>query len=68
MELSIFSILKDYQQTPNKIMNNQGENKNRNNTFDSHEFIHYIADMKGSLSIFHIYRAWWCDLSGGVQG
>ena len=48
------SILRDYQQTPNKIMKNQGENKNRNNTFDSHGFIHYIADLIGSLSIFHI--------------
>ena len=36
MELS---ILRDYQQTPHKIMKNQGENKNRYNIFDSHEFI-----------------------------
>ena len=41
MELS---ILRNYQQTPNKIIKNQDENKNRNNTFDSHQFIHYIAD------------------------
>ena len=32
------SILRNYQQTPNKIMKNQDENKIRNNTFDSHEF------------------------------
>ena len=51
MELS---ILKNYQQTPNKIMKNQGENKSRNNAFDSHEFIHYIADLIRPLSIFHI--------------
>ena len=41
MELS---ILRNYQQTPNKIIKNQGENKNRNNTSDSLQFIHYIAD------------------------
>ena len=35
-------------------MKNQGENKNRINTFDSHEFIHYIADLIGSLSILKI--------------
>ena len=48
------SILRDYQETPNKIMKSQDENKNRNNAFDSHEFIHYIADLIGPLSIFHI--------------
>ena len=42
MELS---ILRNYQQTPNKILKNQGENKNRNNTLYSHEFIHSIADL-----------------------
>ena len=51
MELS---ILRDYQQTPNKIMKNQGENRNRNTTFDSHEFIHYIPDIIGPLSILKI--------------
>ena len=25
-------------------MRNHGKNKNRNNTFDSHEFIHFIAE------------------------
>ena len=35
-------------------MQNQGENKNRNNTFYSHEFIRFIADLIGPLSIFHI--------------
>ena len=35
-------------------MKNQGENKNRDNTFDSHEFIRYIADLIGHLSVFHI--------------
>ena len=49
------SILRNYQQTPNKIMKNQGEKKNRNNTFDFHQFIHYIADLIGPLSIFHTH-------------
>ena len=35
-------------------MKNQGENKNRNNTFHFHDFIHFIADLIGPLSIFHI--------------
>ena len=48
------SILRNYQQTPNKIIKNQGENKNRNNIFDSHEFIYYISDLIGPLSIFPI--------------
>ena len=48
MELS---ILGNYQQTSNKIMKNQGENKKRNNTFDSHEFIHFTADLTELLSI-----------------
>ena len=33
-------------------MKNQGENKNRNNTFDSLEFI--TADLIAPLYIFHI--------------
>ena len=33
-------------------MKNQGENKNRNNAFDSHEFIHFIADLTGPF--FHV--------------
>ena len=37
-------ILGNYQQT-------QGENKKRNNTFDSHEFIHSTTDLIGPLSI-----------------
>ena len=35
-------------------MKNQGENKKRHNTFHSREFIHFIADLLGRLSIFHI--------------
>ena len=38
-------------------MKNQGENKNRNNTFYSHEFLHFIADLMGPLSIFTFYWA-----------
>ena len=34
-------------------MKNQGENKSRNNTFDSHDFIHYIADQIGPLAIYY---------------
>ena len=30
-------------------MKNQGENKNRNNTFYSHGFIHFIAHRIGPL-------------------
>ena len=41
MELS---ILRNYQQTPKKIMKNQGEKK-----FYSYEFIHFITDLKESL-------------------
>ena len=48
------SILTNYQQTFNKIMKNQGENNNRNNTIYPHDFIHFIADLIGPLSIFHI--------------
>ena len=48
------SILTNYQQTFNKIMKNQGENNNRNNTIYHHDFIHFIADLIGPLSIFHI--------------
>ena len=51
MELS---VLKNYQQSPTKIIKNQRENKNKNNTFYCHEFIHFIADLIGPLSIFHI--------------
>ena len=35
-------------------MKNQGENKNKNNTSDSLEFIHFTADPIGPLYIFHI--------------
>ena len=35
-------------------MKNQGVNKNRNNTFDSNEFIHFTVDLKGPLFMFHI--------------
>ena len=35
-------------------MKNQGENNNRNNTIYPHDFIHFIADLIGPLSIFHI--------------
>ena len=50
MELS---ILRNYQQTPNKIIKNQGENKNksRSGTFYSHESIQFIADLIGPLPI-----------------
>ena len=51
MELS---ILRKYQQTPNKIITNQGENKNINDIFYSLEFIHFIADLIDPLYIFHI--------------
>ena len=37
----------NYQQNPNKIMKNQGQNENRNNTFHSQEFIHFIAELIG---------------------
>ena len=47
MELS---VLNNYQQSSTKI----SENKNKNNTFYCHEFIHFIADLIGPLSIFHI--------------
>ena len=45
------SILRNYQQTPSKIKENQDENKNRNNKFYSHDFIHLIAHLMGPLSI-----------------
>ena len=35
-------ILRNYQQTPNKM-------KNRNNAVNSHEFIHFIDDLIGPL-------------------
>ena len=38
MELS---ILRNYQQTPNKIIKNQDESKNRSDIFYSLEFIHF---------------------------
>ena len=43
-----YLTLKNHQQTPNKIKQNQDEKKkkrNRNSTFYSHEFIHFIADL-----------------------
>ena len=40
-----FSILRIYQQNPNKMMKNQGENENRSNKFYFHDFIHFIADV-----------------------
>ena len=51
MELS---TLRNYQQTPNKTIKNQDENKSRNNLFNYHQFIHFIADLIRPLSIFHI--------------
>ena len=42
MELS---TLRNYQQTPNKTIKNQDENKSRNNLFNYHQFIHFIADL-----------------------
>ena len=35
-------------------MKKQGEDKNKNNIFYSHELIHFIDDPIGFLSIFHI--------------
>ena len=35
-------------------MKYQGENENRKNTFDSHEFIQFTADLIGPLYIFRI--------------
>ena len=40
-----FSILRIYQQNPNKMMKNQGENENRSKKFYFHDFIHFIADL-----------------------
>ena len=51
MELS---ILRNYQQTPKKIIKTQDENKNRNNLFNFHQFIDFIADLIRPLSIFDI--------------
>ena len=51
MELS---TLRNYQQTPNKTIKNEDENKSRNNLFNYHQFIHFIADLIRPLSIFHI--------------
>ena len=42
MELS---TLRNYQETPNKSIKNQDENKSRNNLFNYHQFIHFIADL-----------------------
>ena len=40
-------------------MENQGgENKNRKNEFDLHEFIHLVVDLMRPLYIFHILLAW----------
>ena len=33
-------------------MENQGENKNRNNIFESREFIHFITDLLEPLYIY----------------
>ena len=35
----------ELKQTPKIMENQEVENKNRNNEFDSHEFIHFIADV-----------------------
>ena len=58
MELS---ILGNYQQTSKQIMKNQGENKNRNNTFHFLEFIHFTADLIGPFSYLteqHFMKFW----------
>ena len=47
MELSVLWI---YQQISNKIIKNN-ENKKKNSTFESHEFIHFIADLIGPFPI-----------------
>ena len=48
-------------------MKNHGENKNRKTTFDSHEFINFIADL-GPSYIFLI-GVWAFEIfaKGGVQ-
>ena len=43
-------MLRNYWQTPNEILENQGENKNRKN-LDSYNLILYIADLMGPLFI-----------------
>ena len=35
-------------------MKYQGENKNRNNKFDPHDFIHFAVDLIGPFSTFQI--------------
>ena len=52
--LKIAQALRNYWQTPNKIMKNQSENKKRNK-FDSYTFIHFIADLIEPLYIFCSY-------------
>ena len=47
-------ILGNYRQTPGKIMKNQGERKTKTtSTIESHGFTYYIADLSGSVYIFH---------------
>ena len=41
----------ELKQTPKMMENQEVENKNRNNEFDSHEFIHFIADVIEPLYI-----------------
>ena len=48
------SILEYYLENDNKVVKNQDKTKNRNNTFEFHDFIHFIADMIGCLYIFHL--------------
>ena len=43
------------QQVFNKTTKNRGENKNRSN--ESRKFIDYIADLIGTLQIFHFFVA-----------
>ena len=44
-------------QTPRIMENQGGENKNRKNEFDLHEFIHLVVDLMRPLYIFHILLA-----------
>ena len=41
----------ELRQIPNIMENQEGENKNTNNEFKSHEFIHFIADLIEHLCI-----------------
>ena len=44
----------ELRQIPNIMENQEGENKNTNNEFKSHEFIHFITDLIEHLCISYI--------------